>query len=302
MSGLIKEINENRNQWSDSITTDWGSFISWNMVNLTWNDAINQIDDQVKMLSSIDDQISQQAIQWCIDKCDWLPIDDKAICIIKCTCTEFSSPAYNDILKAWTFKIKFCMIPAKNNWFSKNGKTVYSIEEIYNEISAILISLRDSGELLVSRKTSEFLESSTTKNKFGKIFSFSISSSFKSLFSNSNSSIDKRGEEVFLKNLYKSIFGYWETLDSDNKNKYVIIWDPLYEISQNEVIKSSAFGQNKWLTELVDPSILLQEERLIKLNSLVFDFLKTHTAFWQDVIVMMNDINQTAQALSKKDK
>jgi hypothetical protein len=60
----------------------------------------------------------------------------------------------------------------------------------------------------VSKKTKEFLESSTTKNKFGKIFSFSISSSFKSLFGNSDSKTDKREEENFNEGIQKSILSY----------------------------------------------------------------------------------------------
>lgn len=304
LSGLIKEINENKNESITSITTWWASFIDWNIVNLTWSqqEIISQIDDQVEMLSNIDDEVSQQAIQWCIDKCDWLPLSDKAICIVKCTCTEFSSPAYNDILKAWTFKIKFCMIPVQNKWFSKNGKTVYSIEEIYNEVSSILISLRDSGELLVSKKTKEFLESSTTKNKFGKIFSFGISSSFKSLFSNADSKTAKRDEEIFVKDAQKSILCYWDSLDTaSEKNKYIMS-NPTDEVKKNEIIKSSSFGLTNGCQAPVDSIKLLQEDRLIKSNSIVFEFLKTHLAFWQDVVVMTKDINQTAKTLSNKKK
>ncbi|MFZ2912184.1 MAG: hypothetical protein WAZ75_03810 [Candidatus Absconditicoccaceae bacterium] len=304
LSGLIKEITENKNEGTNSITTGGTSFVSGNIVNLTGTkqEIIDQIDDQVEMLSNIDDEVSQQAIQGCIDKCDGLPISDKAVCIVKCTCTEFSSPAYNDILKAGTFKIKFCMIPVQNKGFSKNGKTVYSIEEIYNEVSAILLSLRDSGELLVSKKTKEFLESSTTKNKFGKILSFSISSSFKSLFSNSDSKTDKRDEEIFVKDAQKSILCYGDGLDSaSEKNKYIMS-NPLDEVANNEIIKSSSFGLSNGCVSSVDPIKLLQEDRLIQSNTIVFEFLKTHLAFWQDVVVMMKDINQTAKALSKKKK
>ncbi len=304
LSGLIKKINESKNEWNTSITTWWASFISWEIVNLTWSkqEIIDQIHDQVEMLSNIDDQASQQAIQWCIDKCDWLPISDKAVCIVKCTCTEFSSPAYNDILKAWAFKIKFCMVPVANKWFSKNGKTVYSIEEIYNEISAILISLKDSGELLVSKKTKEFLESSTTKNKFWKIFSFSINSSFKSIFSNSDSKTDKREEETFVKNQQKDILCYWDSLDSANeKNKYIMS-NPSDEVAKKEIIKSNSFKQINWCVSVVDPIKLLQEDRLIKSNTIVFEFLNTHLIFWKDVLAMMKEINLTAEALSKKDK
>lgn len=305
LSWLIKKINESKSQWTTAITTWWASFVSWEIVNLTWSqqEIFAKIDDQVEMLSNIDDQASQEAIQSCIDKCDWLPIADKAVCIVKCTCTEFSSPAYNDILKAWAFKIKFCMVPVQNKGFSKNGKTVYSIEEIYNEVSSILISLRDSGELLVSKKTKEFLESSTTKNKFGKIFSFTINSSFKSLFGNNDSAVDKREEQNFVNSNNSTILWYWDSLDAaSERNKYTLMSNRLEEMSKTEMAESNSFSNNKWLTTFVDPSKSLQEDRLTKSNSIVFEFLKTHLAFWQDVIVMMKDVNKTAQSLSKKDK
>jgi hypothetical protein len=56
------------------------------------------------------------------------------------------------------------------------------------------------------------------------------------------------------------------------------------------------------LSDIVDPGKLLQEDRLIKLNSIVFAFLKTHLTFWEGVQLMMKEIDQTAQALGKKDK
>lgn len=305
LSGLIKEINKNRVKPITSITTWWESFINWESTTLTWDktEIIKQINDQVEILSNIDDPVSQQAIQSCIDKCDWLAIDDKIICIVKCTCTEFSSPEYNDILKAWTFKIKFCMVPVQNKWFSKNGKTVYSIEEIFNEISAILISLRDSGELLVSRKTKEFLESSTTKNKFWKIFSFSINSSFKSLFTNPSKEAEQQEEENFLKNLQSSTLWFHTDLNSkEEKGKYMVTYSSLSDISNNEIIQSSAFGKTQGLSDIVDPSKLLQENRLIKLNGIISQFLQTHTAFWLDALDMMNELNRIAEALSNKKK
>jgi len=302
---LIEEIEKNKQDVSTSITPWWYSFVSWDLIDLSGDkqEIIDSIEDQIEMLSNVDDEQSQQAIYWCISKCDWLSVADKAVCIIKCTCTEFSSPSYSidsfPVLKAWAFKIKFCMVPVQNKDFSKNGKIVYSIEEIYNEVYSILISLRDSGELLVSRKTKEFLESSVTKNKFAKIFSFSVGSSLKSLFSNPDLDTIKREEENFVKNIQKSVLCYWDNLYSPwESNKYLLMSNPISDISKNEMIESSSFNEIKcnWL----DPIKLLQDDRLIKFDLLVFDFLKVHLAFWQDVIVMMNDINKTAESLSKK--
>jgi hypothetical protein len=54
------------------------------------------------------------------------------------------------------------------------------------------------------------------------------------------------------------------------------------------------------LQEISDPTQILQEDRLVKLNTLISEFLTTHTVFWQDVIVMMDNLNDTARILSEK--
>jgi hypothetical protein len=52
------------------------------------------IKDQIDGLGNIDDPATQDAVQTCIDKCKNLSVSDKLVCIVKCTCTEISSPAY----------------------------------------------------------------------------------------------------------------------------------------------------------------------------------------------------------------
>ncbi len=303
---ILEEISINT-QWATTSITTWNySFVGWESVELTWdkNEVLQDIYEQVESLANIDEPDSQKAIQSCIDKCAGLSIADKAICIVKCTCTEFASPAfahtsYGDIVKAWAFKVKFCMVPVQNRGFSKNGKTAYSIEEIYNEILSILVGLRNSGELLVSKKTKEFLESSTTKNKFSKIFSFSISSSLKSLFDNEPLEIQKRTEEIFVDNLQKSVLCYWDSLDSAGEsNKYISMTDPAKEIAKDEIIDQNALAFA--ICQYTNPVAELQADRLINFSYLIHNFLRIHVSFWEDVIVLMQNFNQTSQVLSKK--
>lgn len=300
---LINQIDENKTQWNSSIT-NWGSFVNWEEVVLTWDEVYNQIEEQVDMLSNINDPDSQSAILSCIDKCDWMPVDDKLVCIVKCTCTEFSSPAFNDnfkILDEWAFKIKFCMIPVQNRAFSQNWKVVFSIEEIYEELYAILASLRDGWELLVHKKTKEFLESSVTKNKFGKIFSFNVWSAFKNLFSETSDTIEKRNEELFERNVAKSILSYGEELNTaEEKNKYSLLWDPDKIISQIQISNNVSSFQNKWMNAIWDPSKSIQADRLLKMNQLIVTYLDTNLTFWEDVLKMMEDINSIAEFMSKK--
>jgi|GEM_PF-5421132 len=82
----------------------------------------------------------------------------------------------------------------------------------------------------------------------------------------------------------------------------MVTYSSLSDISNNEIIQSSAFGKTQGLSDIVDPSKLLQENRLIKLNGIISQFLQTHTAFWLDALDMMNELNRIAEALSNKKK
>lgn len=283
----------------------WNFFMSWEQINLTWNSALNQIEEQVELLSDINNPESQSAILSCIDKCDWLAVDDKMLCIVKCTCSEFSSPAVSnwffDILDEWVFKIRFCMIPVQDRQFSQNWKMVFSIEEIYDELYSILSSLRNWWELLVNKKTKEFLESSVTKNKFWKIFSFNVSSSFKNIFSQSSEKTESKNEEKFEDDVSKSILSYWDNLDSaQERNKYNLLWDPDGIIKELQISNNLSSFPSKWLNPIWDPSKIIQTDRLMKMNQLVLAFLDTNLMFWEDVLDIMESIDSVAENMSRK--
>jgi hypothetical protein len=100
--------------------------------------------------------------------------------MVECTCGEISSPAFSSV-DAGAFKLRYCMIPAEAVEVNKENKTIFSIEEIFTSLQSLLAGLRDSGELVKNVETKEMLESSMTKNDFGKMFAFNVNITFKSL-------------------------------------------------------------------------------------------------------------------------
>jgi hypothetical protein len=74
------------------------------------------------------------------------------------------------------------MVPVQENITTKE-KMVYSISSIFAELYNVLQNLRNSGELTVSVKTKEFLDTSYKENNFGEQISFTLNSTTKSVVS-----------------------------------------------------------------------------------------------------------------------
>ncbi len=74
--------------------------------------------------------------------------------------------------------------------------------------------------------------------------------------------------------------------------------DPSKEINKNEIFASSSFDFN--VCQQSNPTSILQEDRLVGFSYLIHNFLKTHLSFWEDVIILMENLNQSSQVLSKK--
>jgi hypothetical protein len=105
----------------------------------------------------------------------------KLVCYAKCACQTIESPFFDPQQYPGlspVFKIKFCIIPATDTSIDSK-KMVYNIFSIFQEIYNVLQKLRDSGQLMVSIKTNELLDSSYKENNFAKQISFMITSDTK---------------------------------------------------------------------------------------------------------------------------
>jgi len=162
----------------------------------------------------------------CLKKCKDLPISDRILCSVECSCWEISSQKFGSV-EAGAFRLKYCMIPAESVEVEKESKTIFSIEEIFTELKNLLMWLRDSWELIKTVETKEMLESSMIKNDFSKMFAFNANISFKSLMWWSTKKNIEKNKATNLNNDLKLTI---TNISKDpslatEKNKYVIAMD-----------------------------------------------------------------------------
>jgi hypothetical protein len=75
----------------------------------------------------------------CIASCADLPLKEKLLCVSDCACFMISGPNRTgwDQLQD-IYRIKFCKAPLEQVYFSPKGKTVSSIQSIFQEIMNVL--------------------------------------------------------------------------------------------------------------------------------------------------------------------
>ena len=116
-------------------------------------------------------------IKNCWKSCDWLRIDQKASCYVKCACGEIKSPIFDPDKVPWLwpiFILKFCAVPAVNTKFSVWWKRIHSIEEWLNEIYGVVDKLAREWRLWKWTQQNEFLDSSTKQMNIWDTFAFTI--------------------------------------------------------------------------------------------------------------------------------
>ena len=134
-----------------------------------------------------------EQVKKCYDSCKWLRIDQKASCMVKCSCGEITSAddkifGKKNKLKLfdsdefpWLWPIliiKFCAVPAVDTKFSVWWKRIHSIEEWIKEIYWVVDKLSREGLLWKWTQQYEFLDSSTKQMNFAETFAFTIDVEF----------------------------------------------------------------------------------------------------------------------------
>ena len=116
-------------------------------------------------------------IKSCYDSCKWLRIDQKASCMVKCSCWEIKSPFFDPEKVPWLgpiFVIKFCGVPAVNTTFSIGWKRIHSLEEWFDEVYGVVDKLSREWKLWKWTQQHEFLDSSTKQMNIASTFTFTI--------------------------------------------------------------------------------------------------------------------------------
>jgi len=253
----------------------------------------------------------------CIQKCDGLWIQDKALCISDCVCFLVSGPngqwweGVEDM-----YRIKFCKVPVQSRAISP-WKTVYSIQAIFQEISDVLAWLRDSGQMVKFSKTKEFLDSNI-KIKFADNFAFKLQVWFKPLFEQRSAIIKKQEQEQANTDMDLAVLGMNAAApEADDYDKYIVIADPirnkanleqatsLVDINKNienvQAAALAAVAATKLSNESLDAvvSAYSQQTSILFIQNMI-SFLKDNQSFWDNLSLALLDMNKMTLELKSK--
>lgn len=272
----------------------WSSW--WNQ--WSWWNGDNSLNDFLSILD--------QQTQTCFSSCSNIPCTatscDRLTCYAKCLCISYESPFFDPVENLWLwtlFKIKFCIQPVMDHKVTTTKK-VFNLASIISEINTILQNLRNSWELMLNKKTREYMEAWFLKNNFAKQISFSINSYDKVSQPKWSEKQEKENQINLNTSMMENIlwFDKQETTDGQWRNKYVIKWGS----KQQEAIALDEETDKYIYSEVDDADIItsLQAENIWNIDSQIYDFLSANLDFWMSVKSNFESFNATAQTLANK--
>lgn len=227
----------------------------------------------------------KKQLESCSNKCDELWWDERAVCKLKCLCSDYSSKNTPEntkfhFLEEGAFKLRFCTVPSKITLANSNVKVVYSIEEILGEIQKAINGLYDSGELTTKTRNKEFLNTSQSKFKFWEHISFVAGVGRKAPTTTTYQKQLQKTEQELNKSTKDSMVP-----DSDERNRYLLLED--YTITKRErSIEKPEVGLPKSADQVLSTEALESQKKYASINFLVSNFLD------QNAILLIN-LNQT---------
>jgi len=183
----------------------------------------------------------------------------------------------------------------------EGDKSVKSIEEILQDINNDLLATKNSGELMKSIRSKEFLDSSQFKIKMHQIVSFDLNSSQKPLYdtnpdqqaADSKDSADEAQKERARENSYPTD----DKTISTQKNKYLLLRNPAAEAQGIMTTGTRAPSTDQSSADLA--------ANLAKaLNNAILDsigtFIKQNGTFWKTTDDKLTIIRSSSESLKKK--
>jgi len=181
------------------------------------------------------------------------------------------------------------------------GKSVKSVEEIVDEINAVLTALRNSGQLMKHTRTKEFLDTSLSKIKLNQILSFDMNIAFKPIYdSETNKEKEEAKKSQETASADKARQGtYTEGNIGQEKNKYIVLSNP---VKQQQAAEDLADNPSPAPATSIEPTLPQDLAKTLNndmLNS-ISDFMQQNAELRQQVGETLNGINTTAGNLEKK--
>ena len=237
----------------------------------------------------------RKELQSCVDKCDWMRFDEKAICKAKCLCSEYASKALPkdttyQFLQEWALRIRICTIPSKPVVVSTSTKYVISIETILAEIRDVVKGLFTSWELTPKMKKQEWLDTSMNNIKFSDIVSFNIWMQFKK-------PVTERGPKK--EELQESKKNLEEEILQMTQNAFNVMWDT--ELSTHSDTTMSETPQVPKVSIISESTeSLTHQQRIAKINTTYYDLLETSDIFIQELKTVIDEMSKTIEWILKK--
>jgi len=201
---------------------------AWDTGRFVWDVTPSQLDE------------TAEEIKECWESCEWLRIDQKASCMIMCTCWEIESSIFDPEETPWLwpiFRIRFCAVPSVDTKFSIWWRKIYSIEEWVKEIYGVVDKLSREWRLWMWTQQYNFLDSSTKKMKVSDTVAFTISIEFEDI----SDKFSKRSEQFRKMEIKReneglqSSFGIRNNLENPvKKNNYRVVgkqWEETDDIT-----------------------------------------------------------------------
>ena len=265
---------------------------------LTWENVKEPDDVPWEKWASDDSAVIDELrkeLQSCVDKCDWMRFEEKAICKAKCLCSEYTSKALPEntefqFLQEWALRIRICNIPSKPVVVSTSTKYVMSIETILIEIRDVVKGLFESWELTPKMKKQEWLDTSMNNIKFSDIVSFNIWMQFKK-------PVTERGPkkeelEEANKNLEDQILQM-------TQNAFNVMWDTeLSTHSDTTMSKTPKVPEMSKITESIES--ITEQQRLGKINNTYYELLETSDNFIIELTTLIDEMSKTIEWILKQ--
>jgi len=189
------------------------------LIWMTSNEANQFIENYISDLFDV------ESTESCLNSCNSLPIDDRAICQIQCLCFSMVWPNNPDIrVQSMNemLKLRFCMVPAESTAIPR-WRNIYSLDDILNRIYSNMYNLINNWEMTKYQKTKEYIDNPIADLKFDKIISFQMNLNIKPIFNNKSAIAKKDQKETYIQKLEKAT-GKEQNLGVDY-NKYLVIQD-----------------------------------------------------------------------------
>ena len=213
----------------------------------------------------------KKELESCVSRCDWLRVDEKAVCRALCLCAEYQSPALNKnmtykFIEEWALRVRICNIPSQAKIVSTSTKNVYSIEAILLEIHDTLKALLESWELTPKVQKEEMLDTSLSDMKIWNMISLILNMKFSQPTDERwKSEDDKREENEAIEASRIDI--KW------NPDIFVVVWAS----DENQSMSSSKAPQV--IASADRNGVAIKENQVAGINNMVSNFILDNYTF-----------------------